>query len=360
MAFKNHYRGTDADDRLRGRAQADEILGLAGDDELAGRRGGDWIDGGLGNDVLVGGLGNDMLIGGDGIDAVSYARTGGEVHVDLSMGYARDFSDRAGHAYGTDTLSGIEVVIGSRYDDSFIGSDHADDLRGGAGNDYITAGGGDDVVRGDAGDDVLDGGDGFDYADYFYTDGVVVDLRAVLSARTSDGTDQLRHIEGVIGSRSADVLTGNAIANHLSGQAGSDVLSGMQGDDDLEGGRGRDMLTGGAGADRMWGGGGTDRFVFDEGDLGTTRATADWIGDFSPSDGDRLDLRMLDADVSTRRNDAFVYVGAAAFSGAAGEVRYAHVDGETVVELDSNGDGEADGMIRLAGTHELTAGDFLL
>ena len=361
MAYDDTFTGTDGMDYFRGTDLAEQILGLGEDDDLAGGAGDDFIDGGAGNDLIQGGLGDDVLIGGEGIDAVSYAGTRGEVHIDLGAGYARDFSDRAGgKAYGTDTLSGFELVIGSANIDSILGSDRGEELRGGDGDDYIDGRGGNDVLRGDRGNDLLNGGDGFDFADYYYTDGVVVDLTAVLSARSSDGVDQLRGIEGVIGSRAADRMTGNDVANEFIGFEGNDVLSGMGGDDILNGGRGRDTLTGGAGMDLLWGGRGADRFVFAEGDTGTTLKTADRIMDFSQAEGDRIDLRQIDADAATRRNDGFTFIGSDAFSGVAGELRYATSHGQTVIEGDVDGDGVADGLIVLKGEHVLTAGDFLL
>ncbi len=361
MAYDYRFDGTDGIDYYRGTDLAEQIFGLRDDDNLGGGGGNDYIDGGAGNDIIEGGLGDDVLIGGAGLDALSYAGTAGEVHIDLAAGYARDFSDRAdGQAYGTDTVSGFELVIGSSYIDSILGSDRGEELRGGGGDDYLEGRGGDDVLRGDKGSDVLDGGDGFDYADYYFTNGVVVDLTKVVSARSSDGSDQLRGIEGVIGSRSADVMFGNELANHFIGFEGTDILSGRGGDDILNGGRGRDVLTGGTGLDSLWGGRGADRFVFDEGDTGATLSTSDWIADFSQIEGDRIDLRQIDADPATRRNDAFAFIGIEAFSGLAGELRYASDGAQTVIEMDVNGDGIADGLIRLAGEHVLTAGDFLL
>lgn len=361
MAYDYRFDGTDGIDYYRGTDLAEEIFGLGDDDNLGGGGGDDYIDGGAGNDIIEGGLGDDVLIGGAGLDALSYAGTAGEVHIDLAAGIALDFSDHTdGQAYGTDTVSGFELVIGSNYVDSILGSDRAEELRGGGGDDYLEGRGGDDVLQGDKGNDVLDGGDGFDFADYYFTNGVVVDLTKVVSARSSDGADQLRAIEGVIGSRSADVMFGNDVANHFIGFEGADILSGRGGDDILNGGRGRDVLTGGEGIDHLWGGRGADRFVFDEGDTGATLQTADVIADFSQLEGDRIDLRQIDADPATRRNDAFSFIGTDAFSGVAGELRYT-IDGvHTTIEIDVNGDGVTDGLIQLNGAHGLTAADFML
>ena len=50
------------------------------------------------------------------------------------------------------------------------------------------------------------------------------------------------------------------------------------------------------------------------------------------------------------------------FSPAQGELRYRleASTGDTIVEMDLNGDGVRDMSIRLTGTHDLVAGDFLL
>jgi hypothetical protein len=60
--------GSDADDRIEGRAGADRINGGAGEDLLLGGKGRDSLVGGPGDDVLVGGPGLDELSGGTGAD----------------------------------------------------------------------------------------------------------------------------------------------------------------------------------------------------------------------------------------------------------------------------------------------------
>ena len=59
-------------------------------------------------------------------------------------------------------------------------------------------------------------------------------------------------------------------------------------------------------------------------------------------------------------NEAFAFIGTAAFSHTAGELRYEEVSGFTYVYGDTNGDGIADFMIRLDGLHALSSGDFVL
>lgn len=57
---------------------------------------------------------------------------------------------------------------------------------------------------------------------------------------------------------------------------------------------------------------------------------------------------------------AFPFIGAAAFSGTEGELRYVQLGANTYVQGDVNGDGVADLEIKLLGLHTLVAGDFVL
>ncbi len=120
---------------LNGTAFADVLGGLGGDDVL---------NGGDGDDVLSGGTGNDIINGGNGIDVADYGAASAAVSVDLSTG-------RASGGAGNDTLSSIEEVRGSRFNDSLIGS---------AGNDILRGGGGIDLLNGGAGNDQLFAGEG--------------------------------------------------------------------------------------------------------------------------------------------------------------------------------------------------------
>jgi VCBS repeat-containing protein len=131
---------------------AANVLDGSGDGTFVGSRFADTINGADGNDTLTGGKGDDSLIGGNNTvagDTVNYAKetnaaevsetgTNG-VAVNLSgTSYDIDSADAifdpghlsndptvaAGHAidtYGnTDTLSGIENVVGTKYDDLIV------------------------------------------------------------------------------------------------------------------------------------------------------------------------------------------------------------------------------------------------
>ncbi len=174
-AGNDQLDGGEDSDLLDGGDGSDLLYGGAGDDGkratgadywrgftqagLVGGSGDDVLEGGDGDDFLDGGLGADRLVGGSGFDGVTYAGSAGGVSVNLRLGTAT-----GGSAQG-DTLSTIEFVEGSRFNDTLEGSDGSDVIHGGDGNDIITGGLGDDYLLGGAGDDQIDAQDGNDYLD---------------------------------------------------------------------------------------------------------------------------------------------------------------------------------------------------
>jgi Ca2+-binding RTX toxin-like protein len=164
------------------------------------------------------------------------------------------------------------------------------------------------------------------------------------------------------GSLFGDTLTGDDSGNILRGLPGDEVLAGAGGDDRLVGGAGSDHIEGGAGADTLIGGAGADSFAYaSAADTGTTVETRDLIVDFSQAQRDRIDLSAIDADGNGGNGDtAFSFIGDAAFSGQAGEVRFFTDGSNTAVSADIDGDSHGDLTIVLLGVHAFTAGDFVL
>ena len=164
-----------------------------------------------------------------------------------------------------------------------------------------------------------------------------------------------------------DTISGGGGHDTLRGDDGRDRLIGGTGEDWLFGGQGADVLIGGRGRDFLNGNGGNDRFVFEAlDDMPGGRALPDEIGDFRQGQ-DVIDLRGIDAFAGTAVNDAFLFVGTAAFRNAsAGEVRFRQVDQEgtfndhTLIEIDVDGDARVEAVIRVNGLHVLTEQDFLL
>ena len=142
---------------------------------------------------------------------------------------------------------------------------------------------------------------------------------------------------------------------------GDDDVSGGAGRDVLKGGAGDDVLDGGAGADKLYGGKGADTFVFTVVADSTVKAAGrDVIFDFSRSQGDKIDLQAIDADVALDGDQAFAFIGRKSFSGEAGELRYEKKNGDTLISADIDGDGKADFAIRLDSAINLQGGDFIL
>ncbi len=92
------------------------------------------------------------------------------------------------------------------------------------------------------------------------------------------------------GSALGEVLRGRAASERMRGRAGDDTLAGGAGNDRLHGGDGADVLHGGPGHDVLEGGAGADRFVIERADLAQGTAP-DRIVDFTPHEGDRIQLR---------------------------------------------------------------------
>ncbi|MDX6317945.1 MAG: hypothetical protein QOD35_1345 [Nocardioidaceae bacterium] len=244
--------GTRGADRISGTPGADVIAGNGGRDQIFGRGGADLIcdrnpeaarlHGGSGDDrilgsgAMAGGPGDDLLTsprrvslpafrGGSGDDVlrsragfaafffpgpgddVVKGRPSAKFNI-LELTHARrgsvvDLRSGTADGPGHDTLSAINAVYGSKFNDVFRGDGHSNLLFGRAGNDVIVGRGDGDAAIGGPGDDDLNGGPGRD---------------------------------------------------NLQGQAGSDVLRGRSGNDTLiEVGPDANLVLAGPGRDRCYG-----------------------------------------------------------------------------------------------------------
>lgn len=298
--------GMDGDDTLGGEAGDDTLNGGNGSDRLFGGTGADSMNGGDGNDRLVVDNAGDTAIGGTGIDTVQFIASG------LTYTLAADVEIVSNQSGGNITLTMNALgntFGGSAGVDTVLLGNGGDSAYGRAGDDGLSGEGGNDYLYGDVGQDLLDGGSGNDF---------------------------------------------------LYGGADNDVLQGGIGVDTLYGEGGADTIVGGGGLDQSFGGAGADIFTYSAvSDTGATTATADRIRDFSQAQSDRIDLSAIDA-ITGGSNDAFSFIGTAAFGNVAGQLRFQQISGATYVQGDIDGNGVADFMIRIDGLHTLTGGDFLL
>ena len=168
-------KGSAFGDTVTGDSSDNELLGGDGNDLLSGGAGNDRLLGEFGNDLLQGGDGDDLLDGGEGNDTASYQDATGAVIVSLAL-----TGPQMTGGSGTDTLVGIENLIGSEFNDTLIGSDAAN------------------VIAGRSGDDLIDGGAGLDFAVFTQSlsEAIIVRTSATsLTVKLPDGTDKLTSIE---------------------------------------------------------------------------------------------------------------------------------------------------------------------
>ena len=149
--------GTAGDDVLVAGTGNNVINAGDGNDVLTAGSGNNELHGGAGNDLLFSGVGNDLLDGGPGNDTASYAHATAGVNVDLNLLGAQNTLGA-----GTDTLTGIENLVGSNFNDQLTGDNGNNILIGGLGNDTLIGGGGDDLLIGGMGNNTLTGGAGAD------------------------------------------------------------------------------------------------------------------------------------------------------------------------------------------------------
>jgi Ca2+-binding RTX toxin-like protein len=348
-------------------SQIERLTGSAHDDHLTGDAGDNILSGGDGDDVLNGGAGDNVLIGGVGIDIVSFAGAASGVRASL----ARSDVQTATHA-SHDQFVGIEGIEGSSFGDLLTGSSGDDVIYGRDGNDTITAGGGNDVLIGGAGSDrlsggdgddvlegglgnnIIDGGDGFDLVTYA---GATGGVRASLGLTTmqvtgGSGRDQYIGIEALEGSGFGDLLTGSDGDDIIYGRDGNDTITAGAGNDLLIGDAGSDRLTGGAGTDSMTGGARGDQFIFLAASDSAVGA-GDIITDFHHGEKDRIDLNGIFGGAAN-------FIGSDAFTGHAGEIRYALAGSDLLLSGDVDGNGIADFEIHLLGISTIGASDFIL
>ncbi len=223
-----------------------------------------------------------------------------------------------------------------------VGGGAAQYISGGAFADSISGRGGNDILEGRGGADALNGATGSDTASYEHsTLGVVVNLTTPATNTNDAAGDTYNLVENLRGTTLADTITGTNIPNTLEGLAGDDTIRGNSGIDIINGGLGDDALTGGFS---------NDLFVYSL-TTETTVANPDGITDFSAGSsttfGDRIDLRLIDADTTTSGNQAFSFIGTSAFTlGTKGQLRVS-LSGHAVVTGDVNGDQVADFAIDL-------------
>jgi Ca2+-binding RTX toxin-like protein len=371
------HGGEAADDTF---GSIENVIGSAYNDVLRTLGTASVLDGGPGADTMEGRAGGDIYYVDNAGDVVIEVAGGGsdEVRIRGLASYTLpDYVERL-----TNTTNFVFTGTGNSGSNEINGGTAADTLHGAGGHDTLNGGAGDDELHGDGEHDILNGGSGSDLMyggegnDIFHVEvagDTVVEL-------ITEGTDQVNtplvsytlpdHVENLVftgtgdpalnytGSNVGNILVGRGGADIFLGLGGADELRGEAGDDVLHGGEGDDLLIGGPGMDLLNGGSGGDLFRFAEGDLGIA-GSADGISDFI-NYVDMVDLAGVDANQAVAGDQAFSFIGTAAFSGTPGELRYGASGADTLLQGDTTGDGVADFEIVFIGSLTLFASDFYL
>ncbi|MFZ3052043.1 MAG: hypothetical protein WA099_01440, partial [Sulfuricurvum sp.] len=264
------------------------VYGGLSSDTISGNIGNDTLNGDKSNDTISGGAGTNVLDGGDGIaDTVSYdfitkysddflftnptfSNDSKGISVDLQAGGATgktvydataDVTDGESVLDIVDTLSHIEYVVGSKYDDTIrgdagnnklMGGEGNDTLEGRSGKDWLDGGAGNDRLIGSTDDYMLDGGDNTDTADFSAdTNGIQVTLNNSsngtiinIGSATSSTTTIIKNVENVAGTQDRDIITGDNSNNLLIGGYDHLASSVTPNDDTIIGGAGADTIVG--------------------------------------------------------------------------------------------------------------------
>ncbi|WP_374274044.1 M10 family metallopeptidase C-terminal domain-containing protein [Brevundimonas sp.] len=272
------------------------------DNALVGNSGDNELRGGRGADDMAGGLGDDIYFVDDIRDRVFESSGQGRDEVRSSVSYSL-----GGRFVEVLTLTGSADIDGT-------GNSLANVLTGNSGVNRLIGGGGNDIYYVQTEGDVAveHNGQG---SDHVYSS-VSYDLRG-------------QYVEHLTLVGEADLTAvGNSLANFLAGNAGDN------------------RIWGAGGQDRLTGGGGADTFVY----LSVKESTAalsDRITDLSWNDS--IDLSRIDADTTRDGDQAFDLVDV--FSGAAGQATLTLQGGVTFLNLDIDGDGSSDFLLRLQGDH---------
>lgn len=330
------------------------INGYSGDDNLTGSNQNDTLDGGTGKDTLKGQLGDDTYYI-DNIDdkVIESANQGNDtIYTSVTLKTIKHIENFI--ATGSDAINLLGNTLsnslqGNHANNLLDGGKEADTMRGGEGDDTykvdhigdrvieeseagkdtiittvnytlsenvedltltgkalsatgntlintLTGNSGKNILDGKEGADIMIGGTGndtyyVDNADDIATELLKGGIDTVVSSVDFSLKDT--ELENITLIGSATQATGNAFNNILIANDHGNTLNGGAGNDTLKGGHGEDILTGGTGA---------DRFILSASSNDTI------ITDFSKLEKDKIDLKAIDANTATTKDDKFSFI----------------------------------------------------
>ena len=340
------------------------ISGTAGNDTLVGTIGDDVIEAQGGNDTIAATGGMDHNYGGDGFDQLRFITADAARFVQpwesRTITVTNDWvgaSDGTINSYYYDIESLFIRTIGTGdFGDTINGSASSASLvlRLGDGNDTVVGSAHDDNITTGLGINSIDAGAGNDfvYAQYDNSGGATAYVTMVDGAvvTTVDGVavNSVANAEyiGVQG-MSLDAAVTTVDASGLTGFSGQLIFWDHNGSNISIGSVGGDVFAnvhgGEAGNDVYSGNGGADIYDYT---WAVGAMDRDTITDFDTDD--IIDFQYNNATYNSGGLLADQFIGAANFTGVAGQYRYYASGGQTFVQADTNGDGVADETLTIA------------
>ncbi|WP_404833679.1 glycoside hydrolase family protein, partial [Aliarcobacter butzleri] len=245
--IEQYLKDYDSNNVYVGTSKGDTIKAYFGDNLIVTGTGNNTIVTGAGDDIVFAHNGKNDISLGLGNDTVSYELNDSAIYASLESG-----SSSKG-----DTLTDVENLHGSKYNDILEGDSKDNTLLGGAG---------DDILIGLDGADTLNGGDGIDLASYETSSAVEINLKHNYADGGEATGDKFINIEGIKGSKESDTIVGDNNSNLIYANTGDDRVSGNGGDDIIFGGLGNDYIKGDEGNDTLYGEDGDDILIGGAGD----------------------------------------------------------------------------------------------
>ncbi|MES2441213.1 MAG: calcium-binding protein [Pseudomonadota bacterium] len=323
--------GGSGNDTLTGTSGDDQINGFEGDDGITVTAGHDVVDGGIGSDTLIASGNGTFILG-----ASSFTNTDAGVDTVFSNIEMFHFTKENGNAsIDASAFTGTNATFRLLGGDSTV-----------VGNDGFS------FFEIHGGTNQIDGRGNYDHGFFWGSDAGGYMIAPPTIYFTDVGNTVVVTQSGYMSATMANVesfsvLSGNFIAGfNFDGSASSAIVT-------INMTSYADTLIGTSGTnyffsnnavyqagDVLTGFGGADGYYFDQ--LAQIRGTR--ITDLG--EDDRIDLTgTVDHDSVTAQ-----FIGSGAFTNVAGQYRSRIVDGETLLEADTNGDGFPDSVLTMNGT----------
>jgi Ca2+-binding RTX toxin-like protein len=312
-------------ENVRGSAFADYIVGNQEDNIIDGRGSADQMFGATGNDTYFVDNANDGVAESAGAGTLDIVRA--SVSYELAAGSEVEVLETTSQA-GTAAIN----LTGNEFANTINGNNGANTLNGGGGvnGDTLSGFGGNDTYIVDTQQDTVIEGQGQGTNDRVQTSATYA-LAAGCEIETLETTDP--------SGTGAFTLIGNEFDNSIVGNDGINVIVG---------GDGRDTLTGR---------GDIDAFLWSSiDDTGLNIFDADIVTDYSSAEGDVLHFTNMDADETVAGDQNFTFISTAAFT-APGQINWFSNGTNTFIQLNTDADLTADGIIQLNG---VPSGDAVL